>query len=136
MGSRGTCLGRQRRHRRPGWSCGSGAAWHRAGEGLLVGAGGSAEPDESLPQTAAREAFEETGLIVEVGRELWAVEMQLGEGRVYEVHDFAATVTGGTLTAGDDAADVRWFTPTELDDVPLTHDLRGYLERAGIIPAV
>lgn len=52
------------------------------------------------------------------------------------MHDFAATVTGGTRTAGDDAADVRWFTATELDQVTLTHDLRGYLTRAGIIPAM
>lgn len=96
--------------------------------------GGSVEPGEILAEAAAREALEETGLLVEIGRELWMVEIPTGDGRVFEVHDFAATPTGGTLHAGDDAVDVRWFTPEELDQVPLTHDLAGYLARAGIIP--
>lgn len=95
--------------------------------------GGSADPGETLPETAAREAFEETGLHVTIGRELWTVTIPRSDGRTFEVHDFAATVTGGTLTAGDDADDVRWFTPAELDEVPLTSDLRGYLARAGIV---
>lgn len=98
--------------------------------------GGSAEPGEALVQTAAREALEETGLTVEVGRELWTVRIPAPDGRVFELHDFAATVTGGTLRPGDDAADARWFTPAELDTVPLTTDLRGYLTRAGVIPAI
>ena len=96
--------------------------------------GGSVEVGETLTQAAAREALEETGLIVEIGRELWKVEIPSGDGRVFEVHDFAATVTGGALQAGDDADDVRWFAPAELDQVPLTYDLRGYLSRAGVIP--
>src|SRR5699024_1443315 len=96
--------------------------------------GGSVEPGETLAEAAAREAFEETGLLVEIGRELWTVEIPTGDGRVFEVHDFAATPTGGTLRAGDDAVDVRWFSSTELHQVPLTHDLAGYLARAGVIP--
>ena len=98
--------------------------------------GGRAEDGETLQQTAAREAYEETGLVVTLGRELWSVQIPTGDGRLFEVHDFAATVVGGTLTPGDDAADARWFTPDQLDEVPLTHDLRGYLARAGVIPAV
>jgi acetyl-CoA carboxylase carboxyl transferase subunit beta len=98
--------------------------------------GGRAEDGETLQQTAAREAYEETGLVVTIGRELWSVQNPTGDGRLFEVHDFAASVVGGTLTPGDDAADARWFTPDQLDDVPLTHDLRGYLARAGVIPAV
>lgn len=98
--------------------------------------GGSAEPGEALAAAAAREALEETGLVVEVGHELWTVTLPTADGRVFEVHDFAATVTGGTLRPGDDAADARWFTPAELDTVPLTTDLRGYLSRAGVIPAI
>lgn len=96
--------------------------------------GGSVEPGETLAEAAAREAFEETGLLVEIGRELWMVEIPTGDGRVFEVHDFAATPTGGTLHADDDAVDVRWFTPEQLDQVPLTHDLASYLAHAGIIP--
>lgn len=97
--------------------------------------GGSVEPGETLSAAAAREAFEETGLVVEIGRRLWVVEIPAGDGRTYEVHDFAAVPVGGSLRAGDDAVDVRWFTPAELDQVPLTADLVGHLLRAGLLPA-
>lgn len=96
--------------------------------------GGAVEPGENLTEAAAREAFEETGLHVEIGRELWSVDIPAGDGRTYEVHDFAATVTGGTLTPGDDADDARWVTPAELDRLPLTSNLTDYLRAAGIIP--
>lgn len=95
--------------------------------------GGCVEPGETLPEAAAREAFEETGLQVKVGPELWTAEIPAGDGRVFDVHDFAATVIGGVLTPGDDAEDARWFAPAELDSVPLTNDLLGYLTRAGIV---
>jgi 8-oxo-dGTP diphosphatase len=95
--------------------------------------GGSAEPGETLQQTAAREVLEETGLHVRVGEELWTLHLPIGDGRVYEVHDFAATVIRGDLASGDDAADARWVDPAELDDLPLTADLASYLRRAGLI---
>lgn len=94
--------------------------------------GGSVEPGEGLAEAAAREVLEETGLVVEVGRELWVVDLPGGPGRTYEVHDFAARVIGGTLQAGDDAADARWFAVEELDDLPVTEDLLVFLARAGI----
>ncbi|WP_417233922.1 NUDIX domain-containing protein [Arthrobacter sp.] len=95
--------------------------------------GGSVEPGETLAEAAAREAFEETGLRVSVGRELWCVTIPAGDGRVFEVHDFAATVTGGELTPGDDADDARWVTAADLDQLPLTTNLADYLRRAGIL---
>ena len=96
--------------------------------------GGRVEPGETLRQTAAREAYEETGLEVRIGAELWDLTITDGD-RTFEVHDFAATVTGGSLRAGDDAADVRWIPLDELDQWPLTEDLLGYLTRGGIIPS-
>lgn len=96
--------------------------------------GGRVEPGETFAQAAAREAFEETGLHVEIGRELWTVAIAAADGQVFDVHDFAATIAGGVLSPGDDAEDARWFTPAELDTVPLTNGLRGYLARAGVIP--
>lgn len=97
--------------------------------------GGSAEPGETPAQTARREAWEATGLHVEIGQELWMVEVPTGDGRMFEIHDFAATVTAGTLAPGDDADDARWFTPDEFTQMPLTTNLLGYLARAGIVPA-
>lgn len=95
--------------------------------------GGSVEPGETLREAAAREAYEETGLEVTVGEEVFSLVIPAGE-RSFEVHDFAATVVGGTLRAGDDAADVRWVPFDELERLPLTDGLLGYLERAGILP--
>ncbi|SMX77694.1 ADP-ribose pyrophosphatase YjhB, NUDIX family [Brevibacterium aurantiacum] len=97
--------------------------------------GGCAEPGETPAQTARREAWEETGLHVEIGQELWTVDVPTGDGRMFEIHDFAATITAGTLTPGDDADDARWFAPDELTQVPLTTNLLDYLSRAGIVPA-
>jgi 8-oxo-dGTP diphosphatase len=96
--------------------------------------GGRVEPGETLAEAAAREAYEETGLEVRIGEELWDLTIAAGDV-TYEVHDFAATVTGGTLRAGDDAADVRWIPFDELDQWPLTDDLLGYLTRGGILPS-
>lgn len=96
--------------------------------------GGRVEQGETLAEAAQREAYEETGLEVRVGDELWSLTIADGD-RMFEVHDFAATVTGGTLRAGDDAADVRWIPFDELDQWPLTDGLMGYLTRGGIVPA-
>lgn len=96
--------------------------------------GGRVEPGETLAEAAAREAYEETGLEVRIGAELWDLTITDGD-RTFEVHDFAATVTGGSLRAGDDAAAVRWIPLDELDLLSLTEDLLGYLTRGGIIPS-
>ncbi len=98
--------------------------------------GGSVEPGETLAEAAAREVLEETGLVVSVGPELWSLTTPTADGRMYEIHDFAATVTGGELTAGDDADDVRWVSPDELQDLPLTVNLPAYLRRAGYFPSL
>jgi acetyl-CoA carboxylase carboxyl transferase subunit beta len=96
--------------------------------------GGRVEPGETLESAAAREALEETGLHVEIGRELWTVRTPTGDGRDFEIHDFAATVVGGVLRHGDDADDARWFTPAELHAVPLTTHLVDHLRRASLVP--
>jgi 8-oxo-dGTP diphosphatase len=96
--------------------------------------GGRVEAGESLEEAAAREVLEETGLRVDVGRELWTVRVPTGGGREFEVHDFAATVAGGALRAGDDADDARWMAPGALPALRLTTHLADHLRRAGVVP--
>lgn len=74
---------------------------------------------ESFANAAAREAFEETGVEVAIGRELPTVAIPAPNGRVFEIHHFAATVTGGAMAPGDDADDTRWFSPAELQGYAL-----------------
>ena len=80
--------------------------------------GGAQELGETIVAAARREVLEETGLVVEVGEVLAAVDMIEREaGRVryhYTLIDFNAEATGPELRPGGDAADARWFTPEEV----------------------
>jgi len=93
--------------------------------------GGHVEPGETLEDAAVREAFEETGLRVAVEHEVGTLDLANGPDEVYEIHDFLAHVVSGDVVAGDDAADVGWFGREELEGMPLTHDLLGYLTKYG-----
>lgn len=99
-------------------------------EGTWSLPGGRVEPGEALHDAAAREVREETGLDVAVGALLRSVT--IWDGR-YLVHDFAAAVTSGTLQAGDDAADARWFDPTEIEGLPLSPGLLEELRAMGVL---
>ncbi len=92
--------------------------------------GGRVEPDESPAEAAAREVREETGLIVEIGDEVLRVVLDN-----WDIHDFAGTVAGGSLLAGDDAVDVRWVTGAELAALPTSPGLVEALRDAGLLPA-
>ena len=81
---------------------------HEPGAGLWSIPGGRIEPGETDAEALVREMFEETGLAVEVGRLIGRVQRPGPNGTVIDIRDYAATVTGGTLRPGDDAADARW----------------------------
>ena len=52
---------------------------------------------------------------------------------MFDIRDYAATVIGGTLAAGDDAADARWAGPGELAGLPLTDGLADALTEWGVL---
>ena len=56
-------------------------------------------------------------------------------GAVVDIRDYAATVTGGTLRAGDDAADARWVAPGELASLEITEGLIDALTGWGVLGA-
>ena len=106
---------------------------HEPEAGCWTVPGGRVEPGESLEAAAVREVFEETGLHVAIEREVWSLDLANGPDEVYEIHDFLAHVIDGDLTAGDDAAGVGWFGRSDMEHLPLTHDLMGYLSRHGVL---
>ncbi|HEY3715773.1 MAG TPA: NUDIX domain-containing protein [Jatrophihabitantaceae bacterium] len=79
--------------------------------------GGRCKPDETAHDACVREVAEETGVIVEVLRSAGRVTRDGPGGVVYDIEDFVCSVRGGQLQAGDDAAEARWATRAQLDDL-------------------
>lgn len=91
---------------------------HEPGAGLWSLPGGRVEPGETDKMAVIRELREETGLDVIPGT--WVGNVQRGP---FDIHDYACVVTGGTLTAGDDAADAGWFDAAQLTALDDTGEL-------------
>ena len=106
---------------------------HEPGAGLWSLPGGRIEPGETDAEALVREMQEETGLAVKPGRLLGRVQRPGLAGDIIDIRDYAATVTGGTLRAGDDAADARWVTATELATLAVTEGLREFLTEWGVL---
>lgn len=83
---------------------------------------GFVEADESAEEAAIREAEEETGLKIKIVEMLGVNSFPEGPPVSGIMIFFRAQPIGGELRAGDDAADVRVFKPTELPTMPFrTH---------------
>ncbi len=87
--------------------------------------GGAVELGETLRQAVAREALEETGLIVEP-----RVVVNVSDGIYHDARgriqyhyifiDFRCRVVAGEPHPGSDATDVRWVDEAELDRLPMS----------------
>jgi 8-oxo-dGTP diphosphatase len=106
---------------------------HEPGAGLWSLPGGRVEPGETDAEALVREMREETGLAVRAGRLLGSVRRPAGNGDIFDIRDYAATVIGGTLGPGDDAADVRWVDAGDLGRLPVTEGLAEILTNWGVL---
>jgi len=106
---------------------------HEPSAGLWSIPGGRIEPGESDAEALVREMLEETGLAVEPGRLLGRVQRPGLGGAVIDIRDYTATVIGGTLRPGDDAAEARWVAAGELDSLEITEGLIEALTSWGVL---
>ena len=99
------------------------------GYGKWVYPGGYVDRGELVHDAAVREAREESGLHVRLGR---LINVYSYPGRAPVVIVYEAAIVGGALSADDESLEARFFEPHEIpwDDLafPSTHDaLREYL---------
>lgn len=86
--------------------------------------GGGQQLGETLSEAVAREVREETSLELASIRLITTVDLieRDPEGRVqfhYTLIDFTAEAEAGEPIAGDDAVDVAWFRPDQLEGLGL-----------------
>ena len=108
---------------------------HEPAKGEWTIPGGLVKLGESLADAVAREAFEETGLIVEPRLLVELLERIFPDeqGRVrfhYVLADYLCTVVEGTLNAGSDAADAAWVDRSKLDGYELAPVTKRVIRKA------
>lgn len=98
-------------------------------KGMYSFAGGHVEPGESIEDAAVRELKEETNLNGQNPRLFAEYELGTKTPR-FKLHVFLVDVldTHGAM-AGDDAADLGWYTYEEANALPLTKNVAECLTR-------
>lgn len=74
---------------------------------------GKLDKGETFEQAALREVLEETGLRVELGRELEPVSYVDQKGRPKVVRYWLMDVVGGEFEENDEVDELRWLSPVD-----------------------
>lgn len=97
--------------------------------------GGRQELGETLKGCAVREVLEETGLSIQVRDlvdvfDLIDVAADGSIERHFSLIDFWGEPAGGSLAAGDDASEARWFTLSEIESLGMWDKTVSVIRRA------
>jgi len=103
-------------------------------EGSWAIPGGSVRLGESLQAAAEREIREETGVIIQAGEPIFVFDTierdDAGQVRFhYIVIDLIAEYVSGEPVPGDDAADARWISASDMDTLEVNIRTRGLLNK-------
>ena len=107
--------------------------------GLWSVPGGMVELGEKTSEAAIREAEEETGLVVEILKDLGVVDkiVQDEVGRVkyhFVIIDYLAEPVSGVMHHHDDALDTRWVHPRDFRKYAMSPTLVDLLKKIDLYP--
>jgi 8-oxo-dGTP pyrophosphatase MutT (NUDIX family) len=114
-------------------------AWHAGHTDGWGTVGGAVDPGESPAEAAVREAREEIGVDIRLGRLLtvlggpdYEITYPNGDRVAYVPAVYEAEIVAGTAAPADgELSEVAWFTPAELQTLPLSRFTRALLTATG-----
>lgn len=117
-------------------------AWHTGTTDGWATVGGAVDPGESPAEAAIREAREEIGVEIRLGRLLdvvggpdYVVTYPNGDVTAYVTAAYEASIVDGDPAPADgELSEVAWFTRGELQTIPLSRFTRALLIATGYLP--
>ncbi|TVZ00559.1 NUDIX domain-containing protein [Trebonia kvetii] len=124
-------------------------AWHTGHSDGWGTVGGAVDPGESPAEAAVREAREEIGVAIRLVRLIdvlggpdYEISYPNGDRVAYIPAVYEAEITDGDPAPADgELSEIAWFTPEELESIPLSRFTRalltatGWLRRPGTGPS-